>query len=379
MNLIPIMGIGDFFNTIMWPFRAAVSGLLVIFYKVLSPLFGADSGVTWALAIVLLTIVMRLAMVPMFLRQMESSRVMQTLQPKLKELQKKYGGDRERLGQETMALYKSEGANPMSSCLPLLVQMPIFLGLFQVLNAAARGNTGDSLGFFFQKNLDLVESLQNSTVFGAKLAGTFLPINDENPFGATQIFCIVMIVLMMASLFAQQLMTLRLNTPPAALEGPMGQQQKMMLYVFPLIYAFTGISIPIGVLVYWLSTNLWSLGQTYVLMRNVPTPDTPAYLVWEDRMRKQGKDPRAIERERTEKRRERVAKKQAKREGSLMKEVEARAAQIRAAENIETADSDSSEAPARERIVGRQQPVSQSRAQRKAKSKSKGGYRPKKK
>lgn len=349
MNLIAAMGIVEFFNTIMWPFRAVVSGLLVLFHRVWAPLFGSDSGITWVLSIVLLVVVVRLLIIPLFIKQMKSSRAMQTLQPKLKALQKKYAGDRERLGRETMELYRSEGANPMSSCLPLLCQIPVFFALFQVLNAASRGNYNDSLGYFFQKNPGLVDSLRGSQVFGAKLANTFIP---ASPFGATQVLCIVLVLLMCTSLFIQQFMMLNRNTPPAALEGPMGKNQKMILYVFPVVYLFTGVSVPIGVLVYWLTTNLWTLGQQTILIRYMPTPDTPAYVEWEERMRAKGLDPREIEREQAQARREKAAAKKAKRTGMPVKPI---------------TDEDVQNMIGEAKNVGRVQPRAKSRAQRKSK------------
>ena len=101
-------------------------------------------GISWALSIICLTIVIRTALIPLFVKQIKNSRNLQLLQPKVKELQKKYGHDRERLTQETMKLYKETGTNPLASCLPLLLQMPIFLALFRTLNSAA---DGDGVGF----------------------------------------------------------------------------------------------------------------------------------------------------------------------------------------------------------------------------------------
>ena len=117
-----------------------VSGILVLAHNLFAPIFGTDSGWTWTLAIVMLTVIIRIALIPLFVKQIKSSRSMQLLQPQVRELQKKYGHDRERLGRETMKLYKDNNANPLSSCLPLLLQMPIFLALFRVLDGVARTN-----------------------------------------------------------------------------------------------------------------------------------------------------------------------------------------------------------------------------------------------
>lgn len=291
----------SFWDSIMAPLHWAISGILVLFHNVFNPLTGFSQGLTWFLAIVMMTVVVRTLMLPLYIRQLNSSRAMQTLQPKIQALQAKYGADRERLGQETMKLYQEEGINPMSSCLPLLIQMPIFFALFQVLNGASRGVPK---GTFFVRNPELVDSLQNATVFGAKLSGTMLPL-PESGIGPTQILSGVLVIAMTALLFWQQLHMMRRNMPPSALEGPMGQQQKMMLYMLPFMYVISGPVIPIGVLLYWLSSNIWTMGQQYIIIRTYPTPGTPAYVDWEDRMRAKGKDPVAIERERANKARKR--------------------------------------------------------------------------
>jgi YidC/Oxa1 family membrane protein insertase len=282
-----------FLGAMMTPLYWAVSGILVGFHTLLTSLgMNPDWGGTWALSIVLLTMVIRTALIPLFVRQINSARNMQLIQPKAKELQEKYGHDRERLGQETMKLYKEEGVNPMASCLPLLLQMPIFLALFYVLNSVSHGT---ALGYFFETNPHLVDSLRNATIFGAPISATFWPAAGQPfSFGATQAVTLTLIVLMTGVLFITQLQLMRKNMPPEALTGPMAQQQKMMLYLFPAIYAIGGVSIPIGVLIYWLTTNLWTMGQQYILIHNNPAPGTPAYVDWEERMRAKGKDPDAI-------------------------------------------------------------------------------------
>lgn len=294
--LIPMTLWDDFLsmlNAAMTPLYWAVSGILVGFHWLLSTFLDPNSGWTWAISIVLLTVVIRTALIPLFVKQINSSRNMQLLQPKVKELNAKFGHDRERLGQETMKLYKEEGVNPMASCLPLLLQMPIFFSLFYVLNSVSRAsNATQVLGQFFQQDYALVQSLQHADIFGASIAATFWPAAGiAFSFGPIQIVAMSLIVLMTVVLFITQLQLLRKNMPPEALTGPMAQQQKMMLYMFPAIYAIGGVSIPIGVLVYWLTTNLWTMGQQYILIHNNPAPGTPAYIDWEERLRAKGQDP----------------------------------------------------------------------------------------
>ena len=279
--------IGGFFNTLMQPLYWAISAVLAAFHWFFSLFLDPDAGLTWALSIVLLTIVTRTLLIPLFVKQINSARNMQLLQPKIKALQEKYGSDREKLSQEQMKLFKEEGVNPMASCLPILLQSPVFIALFWVLRDVA---FDQPVGWFTQDPVAMA-SLRDATLFGARVSATFWPVTS---WGATQTLAGVMIVVMVTVLFITQLQLMRKNMPPEALTGPMAQQQKMMLYMFPLIYAFGGANVPIGVLIYWLTTNLWTMGQQYILIHNNPAPNTPAYIDWEERMRAKGKNPDEI-------------------------------------------------------------------------------------
>ncbi|WP_407643916.1 membrane protein insertase YidC [Enemella dayhoffiae] len=281
-GLIPLEA---FWDTLLSPLHWAVSGLLVLAHYLFAPLFGTDSGITWTLSILLLTIVIRTALIPLFVRQIRSSRNMQVLQPKVRELQKKYAHDREKLGQETMKLYKDEGVNPMASCFPILLQMPIFFALFNVLNGAARGK---AVGQFLIDRPELVHSMAEAKIFGVRIADTFLPLNG---FGLVQVVALVLILAMVATTFISQRQLMAKNMPPEAMTGPMAQQQKMMLYLFPVIFGVGGVSFPIGLLIYWTASNVWTMGQQFYVIRNSPTPGTPAYEAWEERMTAKGYDP----------------------------------------------------------------------------------------
>jgi YidC/Oxa1 family membrane protein insertase len=280
-----------FGSAIMQPLYWVVSGLLVLFHTVWSPVFGADSGWTWTLAIISLTVVIRTALIPLFVKQIKSSRNMQMLQPKVRELQKKYGHDREKLGQETMKLYKDSGTNPFASCMPLLLQSPIFIALFRVLDGAARINeaTGQPIarGHWLKVNPDLLVSLNGASIFGAKISDKFWPVGSATY--QVVIVTVVLILAMTATLFITQLQLMRKNMPPEALEGPFAQQQKMMLYIFPLFFAIGGVNFPVGVLIYWFTSNLWTMAQQFYVIRRNPAPGTPAYAAWEARRREHGK------------------------------------------------------------------------------------------
>ncbi len=286
--LVP-MGIGSWFmeaaSTVIQPLYWAVSGLLVLFHNLWSPLMGPDSGWTWVLSIISLTVVIRTLTIPLFVKTIKSSRNMQLVQPKVRELQKKYGHDRERLGQETMKLYREEGVNPMASCGPLLLQMPIFLALFRVLDGAARNI---ARGTFLKSNPELVTSLREGRIFGARISDTFLPLTN---FGSVQIVTMILTILMVGLTFITQLQLTRKNMPPDALTGPMAQQQKVMLYVFPLIFGISGVYFPLGVLIYMVTTTLWTMAQQIYIIRKSPSPGTPAYEAWEARMIEKGRDP----------------------------------------------------------------------------------------
>ena len=301
VDLLVTLNIWDSFygvlSAMMQPLYWAVSGIVVFFHWLFTPLLGADSGWNWTLAIISLTVVIRTLLIPLFVKQINSARSMQLLQPKMAELQKKYGHDRERLGQETMKMYQEEGVSPTASCLPLLLQMPIFLALFRVLEGVSSGNVR---GHFFKTNPDLVSSLQNAEILGAGLAERIFPMTGVGP---TQIVGVILVIAMVAVFFVTQLQLMRKNLPPESLTGPMAQQQKLMLYFFPVVYAASSVVIPIGVLVYWLTSNLWTMAQQGLLIRNNPAPNTPAYIDWEERMLAKGHDPQAIMEQRAAKRR----------------------------------------------------------------------------
>jgi YidC/Oxa1 family membrane protein insertase len=261
-------------HAIMTPLYYATSGVLIVFHNLFNGVLGLHEGVSWALAIIGLTIVIRTALIPLFVRQIKSSRNLQLLQPKIKELQKKYGHDREKLTQETMKLYKDTGTNPLASCLPLLLQMPIFIALFRTLNYAAKNETA---GFLTHEQ---VNSLSSSTLFGiAKISDSFTnnAVGWPWAWSGTQFVTAALVILMTATTFTTQRQLMRKNMPESALTGQYAQQQKILLYVLPVVFAVGGIAFPIGVLLYWTTSNLWTMGQQFYVIRNNPTPGTPAF------------------------------------------------------------------------------------------------------
>jgi len=275
------------YNTLLSPLYTVVSWVIVQFHSVLSPLFGRDSGWSWGLSIVFLTVLIRVCLIPLFVKQIKATRSMQAIQPKMKAIQERYKNDRQRQSEEMMKLYKEAGTNPFASCLPIIIQMPFFSALFGVLNHVSHGQTVGVI------NKSLLGSAQHAHIFGAPLSVKFLDSASKiHGLGANvtdvRIVSAVMIVLMALSQFItqRQLMTKNVDT---SVKTPMMQQQKMLMYVFPVMFAVFGINFPVGVLVYWLTTNVWSMGQQLVVIRRNPTPGSIAYKERQARLKAKGK------------------------------------------------------------------------------------------
>ncbi len=272
--------IASLFSFITWP----VSWVIVQFHKVYGAIFGPDTGWAWGLSIVSLVILIRICLVPLFVKQIKATRAMQTLQPEMKKIQERYKNDRQRQSEEMMKLYKESGTNPLSSCLPILAQSPFFFALYHVLNGIA---TGSKIGAI---NEPLLASARKAHIFGAPLAAKFMDSSDKVvALGATltdvRVVTAVMIVLMSFSQFytQRQLMTKNVDT---TVKTPFMQQQKMLMYVFPVMFAVFGINFPVGVLVYWLTTNVWTMGQQMYVIHNNPTPGSKAQAAYLERLTK---------------------------------------------------------------------------------------------
>ena len=282
----------DFISLILWPIKWVIELILVSFHTMWT-FFGLDpdAGVTWVLSIVGLVIVVRAALIPIFVRQIKNQRRMLEVAPQLKKIQDKYKGkkdqlSREAMSRETMDLYKKTGTNPLSSCLPLLLQMPIFFGLFSVLNDASVHDKA-GVGLLSQS---LADSFANSSFLGAPLSSTFIQAwnNGGQPW-QTIVVASTMIVLMTASQFITQLQIVSKNMSPETKASPMFRQQRILLYLLPLVFAVSGVAFPIGVMFYWLVSNFWTMGQQFVVIRNMPTPGSEAARAREARLAKKGK------------------------------------------------------------------------------------------
>ena len=285
-------------DSILNPLYIAVSFIMRAFHSLFSGL-GLGVGASWTLSIVGLVITIRIILIPLFVKQIKSQRALQVLQPKMKDLQKKYKDDRQKQSEELMKLYKEHNTNPLASCLPILAQAPIFFALFRVLNSisgsldkagkcAVVAAKHVNSGVFTRQE---VCEAANAHFFGAKLSESFLhPAASSTSTMTVKVVTVILIILMSATTFTTQRQLMMKGMPAASLENnPMVQQQKILLYVFPIIFAVSGVNFPVGVLLYWLTTNLWTMGQQFYVIRNNPTPGSPAYDQWEARQaRKNG-------------------------------------------------------------------------------------------
>lgn len=231
------------------PIVQALSSVLVFFHDALAPVTGLAA---WGWAIVVLTLAVRVVLLPLAVKQTTSMRATQKLAPEIKKIQAKYKADRTMMRSDperyrelrakqqeaTMALYKDHGVNPAASCLPLVAQMPVFFALYTVLNSSQYVPQLRDAPFYF------IESLS-------------LTVTDPGARGA-----IALIVLMGLSTFFSQKQTMAAN--PSAMEQP---QQRMLLYIMPAVLTVFGFNLPVGVLLYWVTTNLWTMAQQYVIFR----------------------------------------------------------------------------------------------------------------
>jgi YidC/Oxa1 family membrane protein insertase len=253
-------------SEILNPLYTAVSWVLITFHDLLN--FTNNEDLQWSVGIIALVVLIRIILIPLFVKQIKSQRALTALQPHMKAIQKKYKDDRQKQSEEMMKLYKEHKTNPLASCFPILAQAPIFFALFWVLNGISQNKPHGLL-----KGEYLV-SAQSASFFGAPLSDTFLGADVTS----TKIIAIALIIFMSATTFTTQRQLMVKGMPKMdSSNNIMLQQQKIMLYVFPIIFAVTGVNFPVGVLIYWSTTNLWTWGQQYYVIKRNPTPGSPAY------------------------------------------------------------------------------------------------------
>jgi YidC/Oxa1 family membrane protein insertase len=275
----------NFFLTILWPIRWLVELVLVAWHWLLSAT-GMDpaGGLTWVLSIVGLVVVVRAALIPVFVRQIKNQRKMLEVAPQIKKIQDKYKGKRDQLSREAMSremmeFYKESGTNPLSSCIPLIIQMPIFFALFSVLNNAQHGKVGVG-------PLNAALSKQ----FGAASLFDIAPLHDSFQSAmqagnvAVMVTAAIMVALMVASQFYTQLQIMSKNISDETKNSPQFRQQRMLMYFLPFIFLFSGFAFPLGVMFYWLTTNIWTMVQQFLVIRAMPTPGSLAARQREERL-----------------------------------------------------------------------------------------------
>ncbi len=273
------------FDAILHPFAWALSWLWVWIHDFLVLLgMSSGSGMAWVLSIVLLTILVRIAIIPLFLKQIRSSRAMQAIQPEMRKIQEKYKGkkdqvSRQKMMEETQALQRKHKVSPFASCMPMLVQMPVLFGMYRAIIAVSsisagtytyRGEATNHLGPLTES---VSSEIVNSTVFGVPLSHTLRESWDQP--AAVTVF-IAAIVLMVVLQFASMRMSFSRNMPDMG-DNPMAQSQRSMMYVMPLMFIFSGAFFQMGVVIYTVTASFWALGQSLWTIKVMPTPGSPAY------------------------------------------------------------------------------------------------------
>ena len=253
--------------SILNPLFDAVAWIIMRIHAVLSVPFGPASGWAWGLSIVILVMFMRLIMVPLFIKQVNAQRKMQAHMPQLQEIRKRYKNDKQRLNEETMKFYKENGINPLGGCLPLVAQLPVFWALFNVLRAISDWQPGQVPKYGL--TVPVVESAKEARIFGASLADKFLfPLPHQTL--QSRIVILIFVLASAATTFLTMRQSARRgmmqqappdpDNPAANISANMG---KYMQYIAPF-FALSGLYWQFGLVIYWVTTNVWTLGQQHI-------------------------------------------------------------------------------------------------------------------
>jgi YidC/Oxa1 family membrane protein insertase len=248
------------------PLNGVVAWVIMHLHTILGGFFGPNTGLAWGLSIVILVVAIRICLIPLFVKQVHAQRKMAQHAPHLQELRKKYKNDKQKLNEETMKFYKENGVNPLAGCLPMIPQMIVFYALFSVLRAIADWKVGTSLKYGLTTSV--VESAQKATILGVHLGDSLLFSHKHVPLHVG-----IVIALTVAISASTTFMTVRqtskrgLNNANMDPDNPMAQSQKYMMYIVPF-FSLTGLYWQYGLVLYWVTTNLWTLGQQYFMFRN---------------------------------------------------------------------------------------------------------------
>ena len=236
--------------------------LIDVFEEVLKFFHGI--GLSWGMSIIAMTVVVRAAILPLTLRQMKSMRRLQELSPKIKELQAKYKGDKQRQNEEMMKFYRENQVNPLGSCLPLLLQLPVFISLFYMLRTDLKLDMCPGISQYAHEiNKDLgsvsCSSYAHATHQSFDTGFLFIPDLTAKATGAVLIALIVLYV-------GTQLASSLLMSVTA------DKTQRLIFMALPFFFVIFIINFPAGLLVYWITTNLWTIVQQLIVRRTVGVP-----------------------------------------------------------------------------------------------------------
>ncbi|WP_409329393.1 membrane protein insertase YidC [Trujillonella humicola] len=281
-------------------FYTAISWVMARWHSLWNWAFGdpaaesALGGLTWVLAIVFLVVTIRIVLFPLFVKQIKSQRAMQELQPEMQRLRKQYGSDRQGMAQAQQQLFKERGVNPLAGCLPILPQIPVFFALFHVLRRLAPEAEG-----LYSWTDDLTDQAARAQLFGAPISSQFNMTGEKEEailaiagvsYTNIRVVAFILIVIMCVTTFFTQKQIMRRSGP---VEGQAAMIQKLLLYGMPLGLLVSGFFFPIGVLVYWFTNNLWTLGQQFYVLRKMPPPGSPAALAKKE-AEKPAVDPKTL-------------------------------------------------------------------------------------
>ncbi len=248
------------------PLNNLVAWVIMRIHAVLGSLFGPASGAAWGLSIVILVMFIRLLLVPLFIKQVHAQRKMAQHAPQLQELRKKYKGDKQRLNEETMKFYKENGVNPLAGCLPVIPQMIVFFALFNVLRAITSWTPGTTPKYGL--TVPVVVSAQKATIFGVHLGDKLLFSHQSVPLHVSIVIALTVVVSASTTFMTVRQSAKRglmqTNVDP---DNPMAGMQKYMMYFVPF-FSLTGLYWAYGLVLYWVTTNLWTLGQQFFMFRN---------------------------------------------------------------------------------------------------------------
>ncbi|MCX2929287.1 membrane protein insertase YidC [Mycobacterium sp. CVI_P3] len=261
-----------------------VSGIMWLWYKLFAAILGPTNFFAWALSVMFLVFSLRALLYKPFVRQIRTTRQMQELQPQIKALQKKYGKDRQRMALEMQKLQREHGFNPILGCLPMLAQIPVFLGLFHVLRSFNRTQGGfgqiqltveenRATGNYFFSPTDVANFL-DAHLFGAPLGATMIQqhgLDAFTEFNRASVIAVgvpIMILAGIATYFNSRASVAR-QSPEAAANPQTAMMNKLALYVFPLGVVVGGPFLPLAIIMYWLANNIWTFGQQHYVFSKI--------------------------------------------------------------------------------------------------------------